>query len=69
MKTEKQSVTRARAGSNAIPQTKCAVHTDTELVCPKCLAAKGGATTVAKHGNEQMRDWGKLGGRPKAKKD
>ena len=45
----------------------CATHPDTELVCPKCQAARGGATTVAKHGNEQMRDWGKLGGRPKKK--
>ena len=43
----------------------CPAHPDTELVCPKCLAAKGGATTAAKHGKKQMREWGKLGGRPK----
>lgn len=46
---------------------RCAIHTDTKLVCPKCMATKGGAATAAKHGNKQMQDWGKLGGRPKKK--
>jgi hypothetical protein len=45
----------------------CAVHTDTELVCPKCLAAKGGETTAEKHA-EKLSGWGKLGGRPRKKK-
>lgn len=43
----------------------CSIHPETELVCLKCVAAKGGSTTAAIHGNEQMREWGKLGGRPK----
>jgi hypothetical protein len=45
----------------------CAVHTDTELVCPKCLAAKGGETTAEKPA-EKLSSWGKLGGRPRKKK-
>lgn len=32
------------------------------------LGRKGGTETLKKHGAAQMREWGKLGGRPKAKK-
>jgi hypothetical protein len=44
----------------------CAVHTDTELVCPKCEAAKGGKTTAKKHAGSHS-EWGKKGGRPKTR--
>jgi hypothetical protein len=47
----------------AIPVT-CPVHPDTTLVCPRCIATKGGRRTAAKYGPEQMREWGKRGGRP-----
>lgn len=32
------------------------------------IAAKGGRATLKKYGVEQMKKWGKLGGRPKKKK-
>jgi general stress protein YciG len=37
------------------------------MICPVCIGAKGGKSTVKKHGTEQMKKWGKKGGRPKKK--
>lgn len=50
---------------------KCDVHPDTALICPRCIAAKGGrrrkelAKTPA--GKKKIRNWGKAGGRPSEK--
>jgi len=33
----------------------------------KNLGAKGGRATLAKYGKKQMKQWGKLGGRPRKK--
>lgn len=50
----------ALAVDSLIP--KCHNHTNTKLVCPRCIGAAGGKTTVSKHrGN--LSDWGKKGGR------
>ena len=43
----------------------CPKHPDTALVCPRCAAAKGGKAMVKKYSAEQMREWGKKGGRPR----
>lgn len=40
----------------------CPTHTHTRLVCPKCIGASGGKTTVEKH-REHLSHWGKRGGR------
>ena len=32
------------------------------------VGSKGGRTTVKKYGRRQMKEWGKLGGRPPKKK-
>jgi hypothetical protein len=45
----------------------CEKHPETELVCVKCLAAKGGLTRARRHGTKQLSEWGKKGGRPKTK--
>ena len=41
---------------------RCAMHMSTKLVCPRCIGAAGGKTTVSKH-RENLSDWGKRGGR------
>ncbi len=43
---------------------RCPRHPDQILVCLKCYASKGGKTTARKHAG-QLREWGKLGGRPR----
>jgi hypothetical protein len=43
----------------------CHKHPETALVCPKCAASKGGKVTAKKYSAEQMREWGKRGGRPR----
>jgi formate hydrogenlyase transcriptional activator len=40
----------------------CLIHTNTRLVCPRCIGAAGGKTTVSKH-REALSNWGKKGGR------
>jgi hypothetical protein len=42
----------------------CKLHPDNELVCLKCMTAKGGRTTAEKHG-DKLSEWGRRGGRPK----
>jgi hypothetical protein len=41
---------------------KCPTHANTKLVCPRCIGAAGGKTTVSKH-REHLSKWGKKGGR------
>jgi putative methionine-R-sulfoxide reductase with GAF domain len=41
---------------------RCSAHTNTKLVCPRCIGAAGGKTTVSKH-REDLSSWGKKGGR------
>lgn len=43
----------------------CQIHKEEPLVCPICFTSKGGKALVKKYGPEQMKKWGKLGGRPK----
>ncbi|HZP63755.1 MAG TPA: GAF domain-containing protein [Terriglobales bacterium] len=46
----------------------CPVHQSTKLVCPRCIGAAGGKTTVSKHrGN--LSTWGKKGGRGRKRPD
>ena len=41
---------------------KCPHHPNTKLICPRCIGAVGGKTTVSKH-REDLSTWGKKGGR------
>jgi len=47
---------------------RCPAHTNTTLVCPRCIGAVGGKTTVSKH-REDLSYWGKKGGRGHKKPD
>jgi formate hydrogenlyase transcriptional activator len=40
----------------------CLTHTNTKVVCPRCIGAAGGKTTVLKH-REDLSNWGRKGGR------
>jgi len=51
------------------PRICCPVHSKTRLVCPRCIARKGGNTTARRHSHEQLSAWGARGGRPKKKSD
>lgn len=50
----------ALAIRSALP--RCPTHGNTRLVCPRCIGAAGGKTTVSKHRND-LSSWGKKGGR------
>jgi formate hydrogenlyase transcriptional activator len=41
---------------------KCPNHTNTKLVCPRCIGAAGGKATVSKHRGD-LSSWGREGGR------
>ena len=41
----------------------CHIHTDTELVCPKCNAKKGGTRTKQIFGVRKLRQWAAMGGK------
>jgi formate hydrogenlyase transcriptional activator len=41
---------------------RCPIHTQTKLVCPRCIGASGGKTTASKH-REDLSIWGRKGGR------
>jgi len=45
-------------------QPHCPKHPEQVLICPRCLGRKGGKTTAKLH-PEKLREWGKLGGRPR----
>jgi len=56
----------ALAISSLIP--RCPQHTNTRIVCPRCIGAAGGKATVLKHrGN--LSNWGKMGGRGRKNSD
>ena len=44
----------------------CPKHSQTKLMCPRCIASGGGRATAAKY-KEQLSDWGKQGGRGRRK--
>jgi len=46
----------------------CSFHPNTKLVCPRCMGAAGGKTTVSKH-RKDLSDWGKKGGRGRKKEN
>jgi hypothetical protein len=37
------------------------------MVCPRCIAKKGGQATAKKYGTKQLASWGRKGGRPNKK--
>jgi transcriptional regulator with GAF, ATPase, and Fis domain len=41
---------------------RCPIHTNTKLVCPRCIGAAGGKATVLRH-RAELPMWGKKGGR------
>jgi hypothetical protein len=43
---------------------RCPKHPEQVLICPKCHGRKGGKATAKLH-PEKLREWGKLGGRPR----
>jgi hypothetical protein len=45
----------------------CTIHPLTKLVCPRCIASKGGQRTAKRYGTAQLSRWGSQGGRPKKK--
>ena len=45
----------------------CPTHPETRLLCPRCIAGKGGARTAEKYGHDVLARWGRSGGRPKKK--
>ena len=49
-------------------QPHCRIHPDTILICPRCIAGRGGKATAKKYGSDQLSRWGQSGGRPKKKK-
>jgi hypothetical protein len=51
-----------------VQEIYCETHPLTKLICPRCIAGKGGSNTAKKYGHEQLAKWGRRGGRPKKKK-
>ncbi len=45
----------------------CEDHPLTRMVCPRCIAAKGGKTTAKRHSHKELSGWGSMGGRPRKK--
>src|ERR1700690_274365 len=43
----------------AAPKVCCLVHPTTRMVCPRCIAPKGGKTTARRHTHEQLAAWGR----------
>jgi formate hydrogenlyase transcriptional activator len=41
---------------------RCQTHANTKVVCPRCIGAAGGKSTVSKH-REDLSSWGRKGGR------
>jgi len=41
---------------------RCPTHTNTKVVCPRCIGAAGGKSTVSRH-RENLANWGRKGGR------
>lgn len=47
---------------------RCPTHANTKLVCPRCIGAAGGKSTVSKH-RQDLSTWGKKGGRGRKNSD
>ena len=45
---------------------RCQTHANTKVVCPRCIGAAGGKSTVSKH-REDLSSWGRKGGRGRKK--
>jgi hypothetical protein len=45
---------------------RCSKHPETALICPRCIAARGGKKTAKKH-KAKLSKWGKQGGRGRKK--
>jgi hypothetical protein len=58
---------KRHVGSVSKKEVYCHIHPLTVLICPRCIAAKGGTNTARKHSHEQLKAWGRMGGRPKKK--
>jgi hypothetical protein len=43
----------------------CVIHPATKMVCPRCIAAKGGRATARTHSHAELAAYGRMGGRPK----
>lgn len=41
---------------------RCAQHSHTKLICPRCIASSGGQKTTTKY-KDHLSNWGKKGGR------
>lgn len=41
---------------------RCPTHTNTKVVCPRCIGAAGGKSTVSKY-RQDLSNWGRKGGR------
>jgi hypothetical protein len=61
--------TKALLRGAPAPKICCLIHSKTRMVCPRCIARKGGKTTARRHTHEQLSAWGRSGGRPKKKSD
>jgi hypothetical protein len=46
----------------------CPSHPGAKLLCPRCIGATGGRTTVSKHHGD-LSNWGKKGGRGRKKQE
>lgn len=46
----------------------CSIHPLTLLVCPRCIASKGGNATASRYSHDTLSRWGKKGGRPKKRR-
>jgi hypothetical protein len=47
-------------------EARCSKHPETRMICPRCIAARGGKATTRKH-KAKLSKWGKSGGRPRLK--
>jgi formate hydrogenlyase transcriptional activator len=57
-----EEVSRQVALAIASIVPRCPTHTNTKVVCPRCIGAVGGKTTVSKY-RQDLSNWGRKGGR------
>ena len=41
----------------------CKIHKETKLICPRCIAAKGGKARALSRTQKEIKRWGKKGGK------
>lgn len=49
-----------------MPKATCSRHPKTALQCPRCIASRGGKKTAKIHAKKLV-EWGRRGGRPRAR--